>query len=159
MSKHGCCACAGMLVLPHGTHLHLSRVPACLAGTPSTADYSLHAGHQRCRRGCATAVLALLHARNDACRGCGLLAIARTTHVDTCGTLSRLIRLSVRTCRCYVPMSTMPPLSMLSSHRRQRWRSPLTKRRLLVVQVHSLGLSGVMPSGLPYTLSRRLSPL
>ena len=56
------------------------------------------------------AVLALLHVRNDACRGCGLLAIARTTHVDTCGTLARLIRLSVCACKCYVPMSTMPPL-------------------------------------------------
>ena len=47
MSKHSCCARAGILVLPRGTHLHLSRVSACLAGTPSTTDYLLHASRQR----------------------------------------------------------------------------------------------------------------
>ena len=47
VSKHSCCARAGMLVLPRSTRLHLSRVSACLAGTPSTTDHLLHASRQR----------------------------------------------------------------------------------------------------------------
>ena len=53
---HGCCACAGMLPLPHGTHLHPTRVPACLEGTRSTTDCLLHAGGQRRQQGAATAL-------------------------------------------------------------------------------------------------------
>ena len=33
MSKHGSSACASILLLAHATHLHLRRLPACLAGT------------------------------------------------------------------------------------------------------------------------------
>ena len=40
------------------------------------------------KQGAATAVLASLRVRGNACRGCGLLDIARTTHADTCGTLA-----------------------------------------------------------------------
>ena len=46
MSKYGCCAAAGMLPLPHGSHLHLSRVSACMAGLVCT-DYELHVGALR----------------------------------------------------------------------------------------------------------------
>ena len=38
MSKHGCCAGAGMLMLPHGSHLDPSCVSACLEGTWSAQN-------------------------------------------------------------------------------------------------------------------------
>ena len=43
MSNHDSCACAGMLLLTHGTHWHLSRVRACLAGAPRTPSHLVHA--------------------------------------------------------------------------------------------------------------------
>ena len=43
MSNHGSSACAGMLQLPHGSHLYLSRVRACLAGAPRTPSHLVHA--------------------------------------------------------------------------------------------------------------------
>ena len=43
MSKHGCCACAGMFLLPHGTHKHLRRAYARLAGARATSGCLLHA--------------------------------------------------------------------------------------------------------------------
>jgi len=36
MSYRCCCAAAGKLLLPHSTHPHTSRVPACSAGARST---------------------------------------------------------------------------------------------------------------------------
>ena len=69
---HGCCACAGMLLLPHGTHLHPTRVPACLEGTRSTTDWLLHTGHQRRQQGAATALLVSTAGRSGGCCGCGL---------------------------------------------------------------------------------------
>ena len=69
---HGCCACAGMLPLPHGTHLHPTRVPACLEGTRSTTDWLLHTGHQRRQQGAATALLVSTAGRAGGCCGYGL---------------------------------------------------------------------------------------
>ena len=43
MSNHASCACAGMLLLAHGTHMHLSCVCACLAGVPRTPSHLVHA--------------------------------------------------------------------------------------------------------------------
>ena len=42
MSNHSSCAHAGMLLLTHGTHQHLRRVRACLAGALSTPDDLVH---------------------------------------------------------------------------------------------------------------------
>ena len=47
MSNHASCACAGMLLLAHGTHMHLSCVCACLAGVPRTPSHLVHAGRWR----------------------------------------------------------------------------------------------------------------
>ena len=38
MSDYDSCACAGMLLLTHGTHMHLSRVRASLADALPTPD-------------------------------------------------------------------------------------------------------------------------
>ncbi len=43
MSSHSSCAHAGMLLLTHGTHMHLSRVRACSAGAPRTVRRLVHA--------------------------------------------------------------------------------------------------------------------
>ena len=43
MSNHGSSACAGVLQLPHGSHLYLSRVRACLAGAPCTPSHLVDA--------------------------------------------------------------------------------------------------------------------
>ena len=59
MSNHGCCAAAGMLLLPHGIHLHPSCAPACLAGTWLTTTWLLHAARRRRQRGVAAAVLVI----------------------------------------------------------------------------------------------------
>ena len=73
MSNHGCCAAAGMLLLPHGTHLHPSCAPACLAGTWSTTTCLLHAARQRRQRGAEAAVLVMVYVRSNACHCCGML--------------------------------------------------------------------------------------
>ena len=79
---HGCCACAGMLLLPHPTHQHLSRVCACLAGARTTRSCLLRAVRQWRSRGYAAAVQVLLDARIDACCCHGLLAAIHSAHED-----------------------------------------------------------------------------
>ena len=90
MSDHGTCACAGMLLLPHGTHKHLRRAYARLAGARATSGCLLHAVRWWRLRGSAAAVTVLLDARIHACRGHGLLSAAHTAHVYLLDTLQLL---------------------------------------------------------------------
>ena len=88
---HGCCAHAGMPVMPHGTHLHPARVPACLAGARSTPDQLVHAVSCRAptpsmRPGDST-VLVLVHVRDYACHNCDSCSWTQSTHTNACGTL------------------------------------------------------------------------
>ena len=91
MSNHGNCACAGMLLLPHATHQHLSRVCACLAGARTTRSCLLRVVRRWRSRGYAAAVQVLLDARIDACCCHGLLAAIHSAHEDYCDTLQMLM--------------------------------------------------------------------
>ena len=73
MCNHASCADAGMLLLPHGTHQHLSRVCACLSGARAASGCLLHDVRRWRLRGLAAAVPVLLDGRGNACRGCGVL--------------------------------------------------------------------------------------
>ena len=109
-SKHGCCACAGMLPLPHGTHLHPSRVSACSAGTWSSADRLPHGGRHR-RQGGRAAVLPVLPVlRAGASCRCRLRLGPHPTHMNTSSTLERPPRLRVSAYVCHPHTSTVPPL-------------------------------------------------
>ena len=103
MSNHGTCAHAGMLLLPHGTHKHLSRGCARLAGTRTTSGCLLHTVRQWRLRGLAAAVPVLLDVRVDACRGHGLLVATHTAHVDACDTFHRLLGLESACVSAYPP--------------------------------------------------------
>ena len=76
MSKHGSSACASILLLAHATHLHLRRLPACLAGTRTACSRlvaTCFMPYRRCsggaKRGCAAAAAAVLHAPMYEVRG------------------------------------------------------------------------------------------
>ena len=51
MCEYGSCAAAGMLPLPHGSHLHLSHVPACSTGAPLIPDSLLNGVRAQHHRG------------------------------------------------------------------------------------------------------------
>ena len=90
MSNYDTCADAGMLLLPHGTHKHLRRAYARLAGARATSGCLLHAVRWWRLRGSAAAVPVLLDARIHACRGHSLLSAAHAAHVDLGDTLQLL---------------------------------------------------------------------
>ena len=112
-SKHGCCACAGMLPLPHGTHLHPSRVSACSAGTWSSADRLPHGGRHRRQRGRAAVLPVLPVLRAGASCRYRLRLGPQPTHMVTGSTRARPPRLRVRAYVCYVPKAKNPALYVL----------------------------------------------
>ena len=83
MSNHSSCAHAGMLLLTHGSHQHLSRVCACLLGARATPRCLLHVVRRWRLRGYAAAVQVVLDARIDACCCHGLLAAIHSAHEDS----------------------------------------------------------------------------
>ena len=120
---HGCCASAGMLLLPHGTRLHLRRVFVCLPGARTTADYLVHAGGQRRQQGAATALLVSTAGRAGGCCGCGLRLCPQPTHMHTWSSLKRPLGLCVRACRCYAHGTNNPTLYLpRSTVRGYPWR-------------------------------------
>ena len=98
VGNYGFCAHAGMLLLTHGTRLHPTRVPACLPGTRTVTDHSLHGVRHRRQRGAAAAVLVLRVGRAEDCCCCGLLPRPHTTRTHTWSTLVRPLGLSVQAC-------------------------------------------------------------
>ena len=90
MSNYDNCACAGMLLLTHGTHHHPRRACARLAGARVTSGCLLPAVRWWRLRGSAAAVPVLLDARIHACRGHGLLSAAHAAHVYLGDTLQLL---------------------------------------------------------------------
>ena len=99
-----------MLPLPHGTHLHPSRVSACSAGTWSSADRLPHGGRHR-RQGGRAAVLPVLPVlRAGASCRYRLRLGPQPTHMITGSTRARPLRLRVRACRCYAYRTKNPPL-------------------------------------------------
>ena len=82
MSNYDTCADAGMLLLPHGTHKHLRRACARLAGARTTSGCLLPAVRWWRLRGCAPAVPVLLDARINARCGHGSLAALHYINAD-----------------------------------------------------------------------------
>ena len=83
MSDYDSCACAGMLLLTHGTHMHLSCVRASLADALPTPDDLVpavrqwrkgEAVRQQCQ--CCCNVESML--ATAVARGCGPAALIRT---------------------------------------------------------------------------------
>ena len=120
MSKHGSSACAGILLLAHATHLHLRRLPACLAGTRTACSRlvaTCFMPYRRCsgdaKRGCAAAAAAVLHAPIYEVRGYSSQFSIHAAHMGAGGTLQAVLGLesACEVCSQSVPpMSTMPPL-------------------------------------------------
>ena len=72
VSNHACCTCAGMLVRPHGTRLHLTRVFTCSQVTQPTQCRLLHAVRHRRQRGAGAALPVSPVGRTGGCCCCGM---------------------------------------------------------------------------------------
>ena len=108
VSNHACCGRAGMLVRPHGTRLHPTRVSACSQATQPTQDRLLHAVRHRRQRGASSSTggvacrsrwyfLALWHEAVSSVHSCERLRHDAAAPIDR--TVSRLCATGRMPCR------------------------------------------------------------